>query len=255
MNLPNHETTMKFIAQSIIGFLLLTSLSGGYALAQREAKVEANLKSLANGETKTGSGPESPGTGLQGTRNQLYHVQQSDTLELAFTFAPEFNQTVTVQPDGFITLRMAGTLHAADLTVPVLTSQIETAYSSILNLAEVSVTLKDFEHPYFLATGEVGRPGKYDLRGDITMLQAAAIAGGFTDKAKTAQVILFRRVSEGYVETKVVDMKRILRARNLAEDLHLRPGDMLFVPRTQFSKIERFIPTSSLGFYLSGTKL
>jgi len=233
----------------------LISLSAGFAQAQREAKVEASLKSLANGETKTGSGPESPGAGLQGTRNQLYHIQQSDTLELAFTFAPEFDQIVTVQPDGFITLRMAGTLHAADLTIPALTSQIETAYASILNQAGVSVTLKDFEHPYFLATGEVGRPGKYDLRGDITMLQGMAIAGGFTDKAKTSQVVLFRRVPEGYVETKIVDMKRILHARNLAEDLHLHPGDMLFVPHTQFSRIERFIPTSSLGLYLSGAKL
>ena len=75
---------MKLLAQYVIGFLVLTSLSGGYALAQREAKVEANLKSLANGETKTGSGPESPGAGLQGTRNELYKIQQSDTLELTF---------------------------------------------------------------------------------------------------------------------------------------------------------------------------
>ncbi len=246
---------MKRIVLVLINLLVSILLSGATALGQQEAKVKANLKSLAYGETKTGSGPESPGAELQGTRNQLYHVQQSDTLELAFTFATEFNQTVTVQPDGFITLRMAGTLHAADLTLPALTAQIETAYASILNQGEVSVTLKEFEHPYFLATGEVGRPGKYDLRGDLTMLQAMAIAGGFTDKAKTSQVVLFRRVSEGYTETKLVDMKRILHARNLAEDLHLHPGDMLFVPRTQFSKIERFIPTSSLGLYLSGAKL
>ena len=79
---------MKLLAQYVIGFLVLTSLSGGYALAQREAKVEANLKSLANGETKTGSGPESPGAGLQGTRNELYKIQQSDTLELTFSVNP-----------------------------------------------------------------------------------------------------------------------------------------------------------------------
>ncbi len=246
---------MKLITQVFFGVLLLASLSGTTILAQRGAKVEANLKSLANGETKTGSGPESPGAGLQGTRNQLYHIQQSDTLELTFTFAPEFNQTVTVQPDGFISLRMAGSLRAAELTLPAFTSQVETAYAASLNQAEVSIALKDFEHPYFLAAGEVGRPGKYELRGDVTLLQAAAIAGGLTDKAKTSQVVLFRRTTEGYVETKVVDLKRILRARSLVEDIHLQPGDMLFVPKTQFSKIEKFIPTSALGLYLNGAKL
>ncbi len=245
---------MKFIFQHISSFLLLASLTGSNALAQREAKVEANLKSLANGETKTGSGPESPGAGLQGTRNELYKIQQSDTLELTFTFAPEFNQTVTVQPDGFISLRMVGSLRAAELSVPAFTSQVETAYAGILNQAEVSVSLKEFEHPYFLAAGEVGKPGKYDLRGDTTLLQATAIAGGLTDRAGASQVILFRSASEGYVETKIVDLKRILRDRSLAEDIRLRRGDMLYVPKSRLAKIERFIPSSNLGMYLNGAK-
>jgi hypothetical protein len=60
---------MRSFTQRYIAVLILTSLAAGNAWAQREAKVEANLKSLANGETKTGSGPESPGAGLQGTRN------------------------------------------------------------------------------------------------------------------------------------------------------------------------------------------
>ena len=68
----------------LILFLALASLTGDRALAQRGAKVEANLKSQANGETKTGSGPEKSGAGLQGTRNELYKLQQSDTLELTF---------------------------------------------------------------------------------------------------------------------------------------------------------------------------
>jgi hypothetical protein len=73
---------MKFTIQIAFGFFVLVSLTGSIALAQRGAKEKGNLKSLAIGETKTGSGPESPGAGLQGTRNELYHIQQSDTLEL-----------------------------------------------------------------------------------------------------------------------------------------------------------------------------
>ena len=75
---------MRSFTQHYFAVLILTSLAAGNAWAQREAKVEANLKSLANGETKTGSGPESPGAGLQGTRNELYKIQRSDTLELTF---------------------------------------------------------------------------------------------------------------------------------------------------------------------------
>lgn len=234
---------------------ILASLCAGNAQTQRGAKVQANLKSLANGETKTGSGPESPGAGLQGTRNELYKIQQSDTLELTFTFAPEFNQTILVQPDGYVSLRMAGSLHAAGLSVPAFASQVETAYSSILNQADVNVSLKDFERPYFLAAGEVGKPGKYDLRGETTLLQATAIAGGLTDRAKASRVILFHQVAAGYAETKTVNLKRILKGGNMAEDIQLHRGDLLFVPKNRFSKIARFIPTGNLGMYMNGATL
>jgi protein involved in polysaccharide export with SLBB domain len=53
--------------------------------------------------------------------------------------------------------------------------------------------LKDFEKPYFVAGGRVARPGKYDLRGDTTVSQGIALAGGFLDSAKHSQVVLFRR--------------------------------------------------------------
>jgi hypothetical protein len=72
---------MKFMIHNCTAAVILALLAGPNAVAQHEAKVEANLKSLANGETKTGSGPESPGAGLQGTRNQLYKIQESDALE------------------------------------------------------------------------------------------------------------------------------------------------------------------------------
>ena len=75
---------MKRILQRTIWGLVVGSLCLINAQGQREAKVEGNLKSLANGETKTGPGPETPGAGLQGTRNELYKIQQSDTLELTF---------------------------------------------------------------------------------------------------------------------------------------------------------------------------
>src|ERR1017187_5789701 len=59
-------------------------------------------------------------------------VHPSDTLELTFMLTPEFNQTVTVQSDGHITLRDIGDLLAAGHTFPELTESIKTAYSKIL---------------------------------------------------------------------------------------------------------------------------
>ncbi|MGC1128980.1 MAG: hypothetical protein WA875_05410, partial [Candidatus Acidiferrales bacterium] len=79
--------------------------------------------------------------------------------------------------------------------------------------------------------------------------QAIAIAGGFTDAAKHSQVLLFRRVGDDWYEVKRLDLKQILKGRNVNEDPEIHPGDMLVVPQNTISKIERFIPRSGVGAY------
>ena len=62
---------------------------------------------------------------------------------------------------------------------------------------------------------------------------------------------MFRRVSDELAEVKQVDIKQMLRKRNLSEDLHLHPGDMVYIPKTRWSKLDRFIPIPSLGAFFN----
>jgi polysaccharide export outer membrane protein len=127
---------------------------------------------------------------------------------------------------------------------------IGAAYSKILHDPEITVLLKDFDKPYFTATGQVGHPGKYDLRADTTVAEALAIAGGMTEKSKDSQVLLFRRVSSDWVSVKMLDVKAIYKGQ-FDEDVHLHPGDMLFVPQNRFSKIKPFLPVWALSTYMT----
>ena len=186
-----------------------------------------------------------------GERHPLYRLSKSDTVEVSFTFSPEFNQTLIVQPDGFVALKGAGALLAEGLTIPQIQQAIVFAYRGSLHEPEVTVTLKDFDKPYFLASGEVARPGKYELRGDLTVSEAVAIAGGFTQQAKHSQVVVFRRISAYVAESHVIDLKKMLDSRNLNEDLHLQPGDFVFVPQSRISKIRKYVPTNSMSWYMN----
>jgi len=190
---------------------------------------------------------KSPGSSDFQERNPHYQLRPDDIFDVVFEFSPEFNQTITVQPDGYISLRGVGELQVKDMTIPQLTDALRKAYGAFLYEPAIEILLKNFEKPYFVAGGKVARPGKYDLRGDTTVSEAIALAGGFLDTAKHSQVVLFRRVSEGWAETRVLDMKKMLNTRNLGEDLHLRPGDMIFVPQNRLSKIERFLPFPRSG--------
>ncbi len=187
-------------------------------------------------------------------RRPLYRLGKSDVLTIDFAFAPEFNQTVTVQPDGYITLKNAGHLVAEGLTSVELEQAIQVAYAKVLHEPQVTVGLKDFDKPYFIASGEVTHPGKYELRGNTTLVGALAIAGGFTQQSKHSQVVLFRRISPDLMETRVIDVKQMLKRHNLDEDVYLQPGDFVFVPRSLVSNIMRFTPATNLGMYSSSTR-
>lgn len=193
-----------------------------------------------------GSSIDSPGLQKRNARHQL---RKSDSFDLELEFSPELNQTVSVQPDGYITLKAVGTIFAEGLTIPELTEKIQRAYAGILHEPVVTIELKDFDKPYFVVSGQVGKPGKYDLRSDLTVTQAVAVAGGFTEASKHSQVVLFRPSENGLTEARLINVKKMLKTRDLTEDIHLQPGDMVYVPQNRISKIARYLPTSSLSMY------
>ena len=206
----------------------------------------------AKGEaTNSGQADGKGDPALGGERHPLYRLRTSDTLDVNFTFSQDFNQSLTVQPDGYVALRGAGLVRAEGLTVAELQQAITKAYAGFLHNPEVTVVLKDFDKPYFLASGEVSRPGKYELRGDLTVNEAVAMAGGFTQQARHSQVVLFRRVSLDVAEAHLIDAKKLLNSRNLREDWHLQPGDFIFVPQSRISKIRKFVPASTMNGYLN----
>jgi len=171
-----------------------------------------------------------------------YKIEPGDSFDIAFELSPEFNQSVSVQPDGFVTLKGVGDLMVQGQTVPELTATLRQEYGKFLNNPTVSVVLKDFQKPYFIANGQVARPGKYELRADTTLTEAIAIAGGFTDASKHSHVQLYRRVSDGWAFAQIINVKEMEHKGKLAEDPFLHSGDMLFVPKNNWSKFTPFIP-------------
>jgi len=201
--------------------------------------------------TKPGVADGAWSPALTGERRPLYRLHTNDVLELNFPFSPEFNQTITIQPDGYIALKGAATLYAEGNTLPEFQAAALLAYAETLNDPQITVVLKEFEKPSFIVSGEVGRPGRFELRSDTTVTQALAIAGGLNEEAKHSQVVLFRPAQQKQVEARLLNVKKMLNSRNLDEDIHLKPGDMLFVPQNSISKIRRYLPISSLGMYLN----
>jgi len=235
------------LAVYIVVILLVASiLCAAQAEPQNEeaSSAPSSAASLSASTPSSGSGPQFQ------PRDPRYRIAPGDTFDLNFDLSPEFNQLlVAVQPDGFVTLRGVGDIKVQGQTVPELTQTVRKAYSQILNNPIISIVLKDFQKPYFIADGQVAKPGKYDLRGDVTLTEAIAIAGGFTDSSKHSQVLLFRRVNDEWMSAQLINVKRMEKQGNLHEDPFVRPGDMLFVPKNAFSKFKQFIPSAGINAF------
>jgi protein involved in polysaccharide export with SLBB domain len=218
--------------------------------APTPAAPQASVPTPASSPTTASTIPSGSAPQLQ-TRDPRYRLAASDSFDLTFPLSPEYNQlAVTVQPDGFVTLFSVGDVKVQGQTVPELTDTVRNAYGKILHDPIVSIALKDFNKPYFIADGQVGHPGKYDLREETTLSQAIAIAGGFTEDAKHSQVILVHRVGDQYVSAQIFDVKKMEAKGDLREDPYVHPGDQILVPKNLSSKLKGWMPSYGVGGYI-----
>ncbi len=255
-------TFVRFVA---VAWLTIDFCSAAFAQVQstdlrgNEASSRPGLSGTGAGSSTTTAAKSGGADGLGnpslgGERHPLYRLRPSDVVDISFTVAPEFNQTLTVQPDGYVMLKDAGMAYAQSLNLAEFTEAVQKAYRGYLHDPQAAVSLKEFERPYFIVGGEVSKPGKYDLRSDTTVAEAVQVAGGLTPQAKHSQVLLFRRVNDDLVEARLLNLKKMLKHATLKEDVHLRAGDMIFVPQNTISKIDRYLTRSSLSMYLSPTQ-
>lgn len=228
------------LASGFAGVVLITAICA--AQTQNTSNAATPVAATTNASAPTGTTPTfSP-------RDDRYTLKESDVFDIAFELTPEYNQSgVTVQPDGYITLRNVGDVKVAGLTEPQLVDTLKQTYGKILHDPLISVVLRDFQRPYFIADGQLGHPGKFELRGDVTLSEAIAMAGGFTESSKHSQVVLYRRLNSQWTEAKLYNLKEMENKHDMSEDPVLHPGDMLFVPKNRFSKVRQFLPTSGVG--------
>jgi polysaccharide export outer membrane protein len=179
-----------------------------------------------------------------------YTLRNGDALSLEYRLTPELNQSVVIQPDGFINLTMVGELKVSGLTLSQAHDLIVAKASARLNKPELNVVLKEFERPYVAVSGEVDKPGRMDFYERTTALQAIMLAGGFKETAQQSQVYIFRRVNNDMSQIITLNLHNVKKSSDLEHDMTLEPGDIVLVPRNKLENVARFVKATNLGLYL-----
>jgi polysaccharide export outer membrane protein len=238
---------MKKFEQSALLLLLMLGLSGvtyaqtNQALPSSNQPTNVRVAATGPGAAHTDNPPAANDRPELQHRNPRYKVTRDDVLSITFPLVPEMNQRVTIQPDGYITLQTVGGVYIQDMTVPEVIAAVKKAYAGVLHDPIIDVDLADFQRPYFMVHGQVGKPGQYDLRHDTTVSEAIAIAGGFLPTAKT-QVFVYHRINSGWMEVKKLKLKDLLNGKNPNEDIAMQPGDVVFVPEKFIANFKKYVP-------------
>ncbi len=165
-----------------------------------------------------------------------YHIRKGDKLNIKFLYQPELSEAaLVVRPDGKISLPMIEEIKAEGLTVKELKAALEKAYREILLDPEITVNVLEFVAPRVFVTGQVAKPGSYDLRAGQTLFQVVSLAGGFTREAHRKQILHARPINDRELKVVLVDATKLLKPGNKA-DVVLQDGDYVYVPDSKMSK-------------------
>jgi polysaccharide export outer membrane protein len=161
-----------------------------------------------------------------------YQIGPEDVLEIQVWKNEELSKIVIVRPDGKISLPLIGDVMASGLNPEKLKLQIIKALKKYQDTPVVSVIVQEVNSYKIFILGEVATPGTYIVKRRTTLLQALAIAGGFSQFASKSKIILIRERDKRGTEKKiVVNFKDIVSERKLKfQNLVINPGDTIFVP-------------------------
>ena len=170
-----------------------------------------------------------------------YRIQSGDQLGLDFYMNSEFNDTVTVSPDGKVTLRMVGPIQAAGLTPHQLAASIDKAYSTELRNPGAVVHVHNMPGREIYVEGQVSKPGAFPLQPGMTMVQALALAGGVTDSGDPQSTVLIRRDACGQPQGSKVDLASAIDNPGTGADEALMSHDVIVVPRSRIANVDLWV--------------
>jgi polysaccharide export outer membrane protein len=156
-----------------------------------------------------------------------YVLGPEDLIEVFVWKEPELSTTVTIRPDGMITLPLAGELQASGATPADLADTIADRLKQYMDRPLVTVVVKQINSPKISVLGEVRRPGRYLLLQTTSVLDAIAMGGGFTEFASRDEVVVLRPAPNGQQQRFRVNVKRMVND-NGQRPFTLKPGDVVY---------------------------
>jgi len=156
-----------------------------------------------------------------------YRLGPEDVIGVLVWKQPELSTSVVVRPDGKISLALLGELEATGKTALQLQEEIAKRLRQYVSDPMVSVVVKEINSPKISVLGQVRKPDRYRIKQRLTVLDAIALAGGFTDFAKRDKVTIIRNSGPDKIRLQI-NLKKVVQDE-YGEVYYVEPLDTIYV--------------------------
>jgi polysaccharide biosynthesis/export protein len=188
--------------------------------------ISASTATLPGPVLAQGRGSDSSELNGRSAAPDVYRIGPEDVLVVSVWKNDALTRSLLVRPDGKISLPLLNDVQAAGLTATELRDILTQKFGAYMPTPEVSVIVSDVRSFKISIIGEIARPGRYELKSWTTVLDALALAGGFTQFASRSKIVIMQPDGK--------TMKRIPFNYNKLpseqENFYLRNGDIILVP-------------------------
>jgi polysaccharide export outer membrane protein len=159
-----------------------------------------------------------------------YRLSPGDKLRVEVYKDTQLSQSLQVRPDGKVTLPLVGDIVATDLTPIELRDRIANSLKEYVTNPVVTVIVVEASPLMVYVMGEVTQPGSIPMRGQMTVLQALAMAGGFREFANPKDIRILRRAPGNQASVQTIRFNYNDAVKGNSAPVFLNPGDMVVVP-------------------------
>ncbi|RLC29661.1 MAG: polysaccharide export protein [Deltaproteobacteria bacterium] len=166
----------------------------------------------------------------ENSATDAYRIGCGDILEITTWKEPDFSrEEILVRIDGKISFPLLNDIQAAGRTPIQIKNDIEKRLKEYVSNPVVTVSVRSPESQKFYILGEIARTGEYNIVKNLTVIQAFALAGGFTEWASKKEIILFR-TENGMEKIIRINYRDIIKGKDFKNNLRIRADDTIIVP-------------------------
>lgn len=216
---------VKYFSAVFMSILVMVFVSGCASLRHKATSEKSSSVSAVSSDADTSGG---------------YMLGPDDVIRIVVQQHPEWSGEYTIRPDGKILIQGLGEVKVDGLVKDGAEIALTSFLSTYINEPKVAVYVVRYASQVVYVLGEVNMPGKYPTDGKLMTVRDAVIAAGLPTRFAAMGRVYVITPSRVRHNQQVIDLDRILYRGEMARNLRLKPGDIVYIPKNIWGKISEF---------------